>query len=243
MEGLQSFDSMVAGQAAIDAERQPQRQRYTNPTTPNPSQLVSDHSYEGAKPATRPVPKNPPAPPAWVADHDEIFGYAPATADQQSALPHALGVHGTVNHDQDIDPYHSYDWGRNSEQPSRYPLLNIGKPFEAREYRQRHLRTDRWDNTGKIVNPADAPSAPTQIWNSQHHTEPRWLPFAVTPLFQNIGKGPQFSHNPGYLGVSDGMPNSAPRQFGSEVAQMPDDPYVSQGASYGGATVDYGWYF
>jgi hypothetical protein len=245
MAGLkfESFDSQVASAAGnsggIDAERQ--RQNYVNPTTPNPSQLISDHSAEGADylPAARSIPMDPAAPPQWTADHD-VMGYYPAydaNLNQRgnNSMPHE-GIEGGTN---------PRIWGPNHAQPNAYGLINIGHPYLATEQNVRHLRTsDQFDpQTGKNINPDDAPSAPVQIWNSQHHTEPRWIGFDVSPLFENIGKGPQFSTNPGYLGVNDNPSNRAPRPWGSEVAQTPDDPYVSQGASSGPNTVDYSWDF
>jgi hypothetical protein len=238
--GFQSFDQQVAALAGLDAERAPQQQRITNPTTPNPGQLISDHEPNGAwLPPDRNLPGNPPAPPSWIADHGDIFGYAPATNADDPHVLQALGPHGTDNHGGRDDNYVDYDWGPNSAQPNIYPLMNIGHPFTVTEHRQRHLRTAVYDSTGKIVNPPSSPSAPMQIYGSQHHTTPRFIGFDLTPLFENTGKAGQFSQNPGYLGVSDNAPNRAPRQYGSVAAQMPDDPYVNQGAAAGDNYVDY----
>jgi hypothetical protein len=251
MAGFQSFDDMTAAAAGnssgigIDSERIPPN--YINPTTPNPSQLVSDHSAEGAPylPAARSVPELPPAPAMWSAEHD-YDGYYPAYDTNASNRGHAvLGPGNDLPHQGVEGGTNPVVWGPNKAQPNAYGLINIGAPYLATEQNIRHLRTsNEFDPvTGKNINPDDAPSAPVQLWNSQHNTEPRWIPFGVAPLFENIGKGPQFSNSPGYLGVSDNAPNRAPRQWGSEVAQMPDDPYVYQGASSGPAIVDYGWDF
>lgn len=244
--GMQSFDDQVAaaqGSATgIDAERTDQNIRI--PTAPNPSQLVSDHSAEGANylPAARDIPQDPPAPGQWSADHD-----GPSIPFDYSAGDKfgTLAARPQTQHDGNEGGTNPAVWGKNHAQPNAYGLLNIGHPFLAIQNRIRHLRTsDMFDGqTGKNVNPGDAPSAPTQIWGSQHHTEPRWIGFDVSPLFENIGKGPQFSTNPGYLGVNDNPSNRAPRQYGSEVAQQPDDPYVYQGASAGPGQVDYSWDF
>jgi hypothetical protein len=244
---IDTYDSQIAAQAVIDAERAPGQQRYTNPTTPNPSELIADHSAEGAWPAAaRGYPLDPQMPARPIADHDQPYNYLPATSTQHESVqrhnPHALGPHGTENHNGVEGGTNPRQWGPNKAQPNAYGLINIGRPFLATiSDKWRHLRSSVGFDpvTGKNVNAQDAPSAPTQIWNSQHDTEPRWIGFDVQPRLENIAKGPQFSTDPGYLGVNDNPPNRAPRQYGSEVAQTPDDPYVSQGESSGPEAVDY----
>lgn len=227
MAEFQSLDDEVAvqqgGVTSIDAERQDQN--IAGITTPNPSELISDHSAEGADylPAARSIPMDPPAPPMWVADHDYVGDYPAYDAN--------------LNQRGNITTPHAGKDGKHA-----YGLLNIGAPYLADYANTRHLRQNVFDSRGFNVNPADAPSADVQIWNSQHDTEPRWIGFDVSPLYENVGSAPGFSNNPGYLGVNDNAPNNAPRQYGSEVAQQPDDPYVSQGAT-APSTVDYGWDF
>jgi hypothetical protein len=231
--GFTSFeDDVAAGAYSVDAggalpvELPEDLQQY-GITTPNPSEFVSDHSAEGAnyQPTARDIPQDPPQPPLWSADHD-VPGFYPAydaneNQEGNNSLPHA----GT-------------------DRKKGYGLLNIGRPFQAAYAGTRHLRTDQWDVTGKQVLPADAPSAYVQIWNSEHWTVPRFTGFDEAPLFENTGTPPSFSVKPGYLGVSDSMPDTSPRQWGSQVAQLPDDPQVTyvQGAN-GMVAVDYGWDF
>jgi hypothetical protein len=250
MADFASFDDAVAAGNAtqgIDTERP--NQNITPLTTPNPANLISDHSAEGAPylPAARDIPQDPPAPPQWKPNHkDHIRDYGHATNAQSGEVvgnPHALGAHQSDNHDGTEGGTNPTVWGPNYSQPNAYGLLNIGAPFLAVQNRFRHLRQNVFDSRGFNVNPQDAPSAPVQQWNSIHNTAPRWIGFDVSPLFENVGKGPQFSTNPGYLGVSDNQPNRTPRQHGSEAAQQPDDPYVYQGPSSGPSEVDYGWDF
>lgn len=251
MADFASFDDTVAAgnetAGGIDSERTDQN--ITPITTPNPSNLISDHSAEGADylPAARDIPQDPPAPVQWTPNHaDDTQDYGHATNAQSGDVvgnPNALGAHQSENHAGNDRIWDATYNGPNNQMPKAYPLLNIGGPFLAVQQRFRHLRQIVFDSRGFNVNPQDAPSAPVQQWNSQHDTEPRWIGFDVSPLFENVGKGPSFSTNPGYLGVSDNPSNRAPRQWGSEVAQTPDDPYVSQGASAGPSEVSYEWDF
>ena len=216
MAGFSSFDDDVAAGsasqnagAALPVGELPQDQQRYGTLTPNPAEFVSDHSAEGAPwlPTARDIPQDPPQSPLWRANHDGPSVPADAGNNQRGidSAPHA-----------------------GSDSKYAYGLLNIGRPFLAVQNRVRHLRTSVYDATGRIVNPADAPSAPTQIWNSEHNTAPRWIGFDVAPLFDNYGSGPTFSVKPDNpYGVSDSMPDSAPRQYGSVLASEPDNPYVA----------------
>lgn len=182
---------------------------------PTPADQVSDHSAEGAPwvaaPGTDNQPDVPPQAPLWRADHDGPA--TPATSHHNQAAP------ATRPHD-------------GSQLPQAYPVgrPNIGRPFTVVIGRLvRHLATDQWDSTGKRVSPVDAPSAPVQIFGSDHNTTPRQIGYEAAPLFSWAwAAGQQFSRNPGYLGVNAAAPDMAARPFGAVAAQMPDDPYVAQ---------------
>jgi hypothetical protein len=137
-----------------------------------------------------------------------------ATSGDQIAAP------ATANHD---------GTGRQISVVGAAP--NIGKPFTVKQGsgEVRHLFSQAWDAmTGRRVNPPDAPSAPHELYGSQHYTRPRMTGYEVGPLFDWAWPaGQQFSNDPGYYGVQAYEPNMARRPVGAVAAQMPDDPYVA----------------
>lgn len=210
-----SFDTAAAaGQASGGSETMlPPAEGHLWPT---PDDLISDHEADGApaRPATRPVPTDPPQGPLWTADHDnQVPPATRGTGPQGVATP-------AGNHD-----------GHQGKAP--IPQLNIGAPFTVEVTRfVRHLAGLIWDPTGKIVNPPDAPSAPVQIYGSEHNTRPRLTQSAIGPIFNWAWPaGDQFSTNPGYLGVNASEPDMAARPFGAEAAQPATDPYVAVAAA------------
>jgi hypothetical protein len=218
-----SFDGQVAAGAAdptsggaVPVELPADQQRY-GMLWPGPADMVSDHSAEGAPwlPAARDIPVDPPMGPLWTASHDGPS--VPATSNNWQRGPLA------DNHR-----------GRGRALPAANGRPNIGRPFTVDQGSSevRHLATDQWDPTGKRVSPADAPSAPHEIYGSQHDTTPRFIPFQVGALFDNVADSNQFTVNPGYWGVQGAMPDMAPRPQGAVAAQQPSDPYVA--AAVGG---------
>jgi hypothetical protein len=209
-----SFDAQTAATASPDGLAElPSSLQAEGRLWPYPGDLVSDHSTEGAqgKPATRAVPTDPKQGPLWSADHD---GDAPPAA-RGAGLSGAAPAAG--NHD-------------GSQGKSNTGVPNIGRPFvvEVRRF-MRHLASNVYDPTGKLVNPVDAPSAPVQIYGSQHYTRPRMIEPQIGPLFTWAWpSGDSFAtSNPGYLGVSDTEPDMAARPQGAVMATGPDDPYVA----------------
>jgi hypothetical protein len=228
----------VAFQLPADLQR-------TGMLWPTPADQVSDHSAEGApwQPAagTRenqigwefgPPGGGAPLQPQFVANHDQPTpaysaageeSYYGGTMAPQPGWNHA-GADGSYWNPADNGP------GRNTA-PNAWALVNLGQPFTIDQGSMEHrtLATDQWDPTGKRVNPADAPSAPHELYGSQHYTRPRLTPYELNPLFDWAwAEGQQFPGRPeSYWGVASGEPNMAPRPQGAVVAQMPDDPYVA----------------
>lgn len=221
-----SFDAETAARngAAGQAELPPEL-AVEGHLWPIPADLISNHAAEGAPylPTARDIPTDPPQGPLWAANHDGPT--VPAVSpDNQAAAP--SGAHA------------------GSQGKGRYGLLDIGRPFTAQVTRfVRHLATDIWDSTGKRVSPTDAPSAPVQIYGSEHNTRPRMIEAKLGPLFGwNWPAGQQFSVNPGYLGVNAGVPDYAQRPAGAVAAQEPDDPFVAAAAGQprpAGPVIDY----
>jgi hypothetical protein len=229
-----SFDAQVAAAAsdptaggAVPIELPADQQQYGT-LWPTPAEMVSDHSAEGApwQPTARDIPTDPPQGPLWTANHDgPAVEFDANNWQREPALP----VHD----------------GRGHQLPAPNGKPYIGQPFTVNQggSEVRHLATDQWDSTGKRVSPVDAPSAPNEIYGSQHDTTPRFIPFQVGALFDNVADSNQFTVNPGYWGVAGSVPDLAPRPQGAVAAQMPSDPYV---AAYPGAPgpaavyVDYG---
>lgn len=233
-----SFDAeTAAGSAdptaggALPIELPPEQQRY-GVLWPVPAEMVSDHSAEGApwQPTARNIPQDPPQGPLWAASHRGAAVPFDASGNQNRG---ASGVHQ----------------GTEGDLPAVGGAPDIGRPFTIRIAQLRHLVTDLWDSTGKRVSPADAPSAPHELYGSEHFTRPRMTPSQQGALFTNVADGEQFATNdPGYWGVSAAPSNMAPRPSGAVAAQMPSDPYVAAAvpgpAPIGSAaSVDYGWDF
>lgn len=212
-----SFDAETAAGSdptaggAVPVELPPEQQRY-GMLWPTPADMVSDHSAEGAPwlPAARGIPTDPPMGPLWTADHGGPA--VPTTGNNWQSHPSA-GEHD----------------GRGGQLPAPNGLPVIGAPFTVDQGggEVRHLATDQWDPTGKRVSPPDAPSAPHEIYGSQHDTTPRFIPFQVGALFDNIADSNQFTRNPGYWGVSGAMPDTSLRPQGAVAAQPPSDPFVA----------------
>ncbi|HEX4661899.1 MAG TPA: hypothetical protein VH307_31270 [Streptosporangiaceae bacterium] len=236
-----SFDSETAAAAydptaggAVPVELPAEQQRH-GVQWPTPAEMVSDHSAEGAPwlPTARGIPTDPPQGPLWSANHDgpQVPFDAQAAVDQVSGQ----GISGPAV------PVHDGS-GHQLAAPNGTPV--IGQPFTVNQGggEVRHLATDQWDATGKRVSPADAPSAPHELYGSQHDTTPRMIPYEVGALFDNVAASNQFSRSPGYWGVQAAMPNLAPRPQGAVAAQPPSDPYVAAAAGIGPAPVliDYG---
>jgi hypothetical protein len=205
-----SFDAETATAAAPPGGELPADLQVTGRLWPYPGDLVADHSSEGnpGKPATRSIPLDPPQGPLWAASHDGPT--MPAPRPENQAAP-ASGVHD------------------GHQGKAAVPLVNFGRPWtvEVRRF-LRHLATDTWDSTGKRVSPPDAPSAPVQIYGSEHDTRPRMTPAKIGPLFSWAWPaGDQWSINPGYLGVNAAEPNMAPRMQGAVSAQPATLPYVA----------------
>jgi hypothetical protein len=212
-----SFDGEVAAGTdptaggAVPVELPADLQQY-GVLWPTPADMVSDHSAEGApwQPAARDIPADPPMGPLWSASHDGPS--VPATSNNWLSGPLGDNHQGR---------------GRALAAPNGRP--DIGRPFTVDQgsTETRTLATDQWDSTGRRISPPDAPSAPHEIYGSQHDTTPRFIPFAVGALFDNIGDSNQFTTNPGYWGVWGAMPDLAPRPQGAVAAQPPSDPYVA----------------
>jgi hypothetical protein len=226
-----SFDSDVAAASsaaggAVPIELPPEQQRHGT-LWPTPADMVSDHSAEGAAwlPTARDIPHDPPQGPLWTADHDGPS--VPADSNNWQAGP-AVPIHDGSGH--------------TLAAPNGTPV--IGQPFTINQGggEVRHLATDVWDTTGKRVSPPDAPSAPHELYGSQHNTMPRFIPFETGALFDNIGSSNQFSVNGGYWGINASVPNLAPRPQGAIAAQPPSDPFVATqpGQAQAPAVVDYG---
>jgi hypothetical protein len=209
----------------------PADQQVTGRLWPIPDDHISDHGTEGAPwlPAARGIPLDPPLGPLWAPNHDgpsvpfsAAVGPGPGARGPQPAVHAGTGRRLAI------------------------PQVNLGRPFTRAAGPPggyvRHLTTTQYDVTGKAVRPADAPSAQVQLYGSEHYTTPRFIGYDVSPLFDNIGSSNQFSANPGYLGVSDNVPNSAARMRGAVAAQPPDDPFVAQQtgqAAPGAAAITY----
>jgi hypothetical protein len=219
-----SFDAETTAAAAVaggPGGELPPGQQVTGRLWPYPGYLVSDHSSDAsAKPATRAVPTDPPQGPLWAAGHDGVS--LPAVRPENQAAPASAAHDG-------------------SQGKPRLELANIGAPFTLTVARfLRHLATDQWDSTGKRVSPPDAPSAPVQLYGSQHNTRPRLTESRIGPLFQWAWPAAdQFSVNPGYLGVNAAMPDLSPRQQGAIAAQPADQPYVAAAPAAAAAGVSY----
>jgi hypothetical protein len=148
-----------------------------------------------------------------------------------------ISAGATGNHQgDDGGAWDPADWGDYNAQPNAWPQINIGQPFTVNQGsgETRTLATDEWDSTGKRVNPPDAPSAPHEVYGSQHNTTPRLIPYEVGALFDNVADSNQFTRNPGYWGVQGGMPDTSLRPQGAVAAQQPDDPYVAQSVAAAG---------
>lgn len=249
-----SFDAQVAAAAtdptaggAVPVELPPEQQRH-GVLWPTPADQVSDHSAEGAPwlPAARGVPQDPPQGPLWSASHagDQVEFSAQQDVDPTSGQAISAPAVSQVHDGTDGDPWDPGDWGPNFTQPQAWPQINIGAPFTVNQGGRevRHLATDQWDPTGKRVSPPDAPSAPHEIYGSQHDTTPRFIPFQVSALFANVADSNQFTVNPGYWGVQGSMPDMSPRPRGAVAAQPPSDPYVADSIASVPpmVTVDYG---
>jgi hypothetical protein len=238
MAGFTSFDEDQASAAdpqtagAIPAELPSSLEVYGT-LWPTPADQVSDHSAEGApwQATARAIPVDPPMGPLWQASHD-----GPAVpydaSGEESYYGQTDGPQPGWNHQgTDGQPWDVASWGPNSTQPNAWPQLDIGQPFTVDQGSAEHrtLATDQWDPTGKRVNPADAPSAPHELYGSKHYTRPRMIPFQLGALFNwNWADGDQFpSTDPGYYGVQAYEPNLAPRPQGAVAAQEPDAPYVA----------------
>lgn len=235
-DAFTSFDTDTAAGAAdptyggaVPIEDPPELQRQ-GVLWPTPAEQVSDHSSEGApwQPTARDVPTNPPQGPLWQPDHD-----GPTVA----ATSNNWQRHGQGNwHD-----------GRGAALNSPGGRPNIGQPFTTNQGsgETRTLATDQWDTTGKRVNPPDAPSAPHELYGSQHMTAPRFIPFQVGALFENVADSNQFTRSPGYYGVRASVPDLSARPFGAVAAQSPSDPYVAgtPAPQPVAPQVDYGWDF
>lgn len=227
-----SFDAEVAAASAdptaggaVPVELPADLQRH-GVLWPVPADMVSDHSAEGApwQPAARDIPRDPPQPPLWQASHAGIQVEYGAQQDVDPVSGQAVSAPATSQvHD-----------GTEGALPAPNGLPYIGEPFTVNQgsREMRHLATDQWDATGKRVSPPDVPSAPHEIYGSQHDTTPRFTPFEVGALFANVADSNQFTVNPGYWGVQGSVPDMSARPNGAVAAQMPADPYV---APYEGA--------
>jgi hypothetical protein len=242
MAGFTSFDDDTAAGAvdasvggAVPIELPPELQDY-GMLWPNPGDQVSDHSAEGAPwvaaAGTDNQPSVPPQGPLWRARHT-TGAWVPfdANAAQDSITGAQIAAAPSPNHrGTDGQGWNPGAWGPHGTQPNAWPQNNIGKPFTVNQGsgETRTLATDQWDDTGKRVNPPDAPSAPHQLYGSQHYTRPRLIPFALAALFNwNWAESQQFTDDPGYYGVQGAEPDMAPRPQGAVAAQMPSDPYVA----------------
>lgn len=237
-----SFDSEVAAAAsggpyggAVPIELPADQQRHGT-LWPTPADMVSDHSAEGApwQPTARDIPQDPPQGPLWTADHDgpQVEYSAGQRIDPTSGQGISAGA----------VPVHD---GSGHALPAPNGLPDIGQPFTVNQggTEVRHLATDQWDATGKRVSPADAPSAPHEVYGSQHFTVPRMIPYEVGALFANEADSNQF---PGvaeyYWGVNAAEPDLAARPQGAVSAQPPSDPYVADSVAAAvpvAAPVDY----
>lgn len=249
-----SFDSQVAAAAAdptaggaVPVELPPDLQRH-GVLWPAPAEHVSDHSAEGApwQPAARDIPKDPPQGPLWRASHagDQVEFSAQQDIDPVSGQAISAPAVSQVHDGTDNGTWDPGDWGENYTQPDAWPQLDIGQPFTLNQGSQevRHLATDQWDATGKRVSPPDAPSAPHELYGSQHNTTPRLIPFEVGALFDNVADSNQFTVNPGYWGVNGSVPDMSARPQGAVAAQPPSDPYVADavGSVPPMVSIDYG---
>jgi hypothetical protein len=262
-----SFDAEVGSGSdptaggAVSFELPPDLQQ-TGTLWPTPAGQVSDHSAEGAPwvPAAGtigggygwefgPPGGGAPPKPEFVADHG-----GPSVPYDAAAAPwrgQAMAAQPGWSHDgADGDYWNPGDDGpAGSTAPNAWALVNIGAPFTVDQGSTEHrtLATDQWDPTGKRVNPADAPSAPHELYGSQHYTRPRLTPYELPALFDWAwAQGQQFQPGPpGYWEVSANPPNLAPRPQGAVAAQMPSDPYVASAVpgSAAPAAPDYSWDF
>jgi hypothetical protein len=232
-----SFDDEVAAGAvsptvgaAVPAELPPELQRH-GMLWPNPADQVSDHSAEGAPwvPAAGTInqPTEPPMGPMPMAVHDGPSVPFDAQAAVDPISGDQIAAPATANHEDD-----GLQWFEEERSPVVGAAPNIGRPFTINQgsSEQRHLASSvSWDAaTGRRVMIPDAPSAPHEIYGSDHYTRPRMIPYELPALFDWAWpQGPQFWEDPGYYGVSASMPDLAQRPHGSVAAQMPDDPYVA----------------
>jgi hypothetical protein len=212
---------------------------------PSPAGQVSDHSAEGAPwvPAAGtmgggygwefgPPGGGAPPKPEFTADHSGPSVPFNA-AGEESYYGQTMGPAPGWNHDGADGSYWNPgdDGPKGNSAPNAWPLVNLGQPFTVDQGSAEHrtLATDQWDPTGKRVNPADAPSAPHELYGSQHYTRPRMTPYELPALFDWAwAQGQQFQPGGGYWLVNADQPNMAPRPQGSVAAQMPDDPYVAE---------------
>jgi hypothetical protein len=234
-----SFDSQVAAAGtdptsggAVAFLLPPELQQFGT-LWPSPADQVSDHSAEGApwQPAagTRgnqegweygPPPGGPPPNPEFLADHSGPSVPYDAAAGRDNR-GQALAAQPGWNH-------------AGGGGARTWPQVNIGSPFtiDQGSGETRTLKTDQWDSTGKRISPADAPSAPHELYGSQHYTRPRQIPYQLPALFDwSWAQGQQFTGpSGGYWEVNAGEPDLAPLPQGAVAAQMPDDPYVADSA-------------
>jgi hypothetical protein len=238
-----SFDTEVAAAAsagpyggAVPIELPADQQRYGT-LWPTPADMVSDHSAEGAlwQPTARDIPQDPPQGPLWTADHDAPQVEYSAGTRQDDVTGVDIGAPAVPVHD---------GTGRALPAPDGRPA--IGQPFTVNQggTEVRYLATDQWDATGKRVSPADAPSAPHQLYGSEHFTTPRMIPYEVSALFANEADSNQFPGTADYYwGVNAAMPDMSPRPHGAVSAQPPSDPYVADSVAaavpVAAAPVDY----
>lgn len=231
MDAFTSFDQDSAAGAvsptvggAIPLELPAELQR-EGTLWPTPADQVSDHSAEGApwQAAARDVPQDPPQGALWQASHDgpSVPYSAQVALDPLTGADVAAAATG--NHDGD---------GQALQLAAALPRM--GKPFTVNQGGStfRHLISQAWDAlTGMRVNPGDAPSAPHELYGSQHGTRPRLVPASDQgPLFSWAWPaGNVFPTNdPGYYGVQAYPPDASPRPQGSVTAQLPSDPFTYQ---------------
>jgi hypothetical protein len=220
-----SFDDDIAAGAvspavgaAVPIELPPELQGHGT-LWPTPAEQVSDHSAEGApwQATARSIPQDPPMGPLPVADHDGAWVPFDAQVAVDSVNGNQIGAAASPNHQ---------GTGAALAAPNGIPV--IGQPFTVKTAETRTLATDQFDATGKRLNPPDAPSAPHELYGSQHYTRPRMTPYEVGALFGWAWpQGESFTNNPGYYGVEGYQPDMSARPQGAVVAQMPDDPYVA----------------
>jgi hypothetical protein len=257
-EAAAGSDPTAGGAVAVEL---PPDQQTRGMLWPTPADQVSDHSAEGApwQPAAGtmgagygwefgPPGGGAPPRPEFVADHSgPTVPYDAAaqpnrgqTMGPQPGWPHA-GSDGSYWNPGD-------DGTKDNTAPNSWGGVNIGKPFTIDQGSSEHrtLATDQWDGTGKRISPQDAPSAPHELYGSEHYTRPRMTPYELGPLFDwSWPEAQQWTLNPGYWGVAGGEPDASARPFGAVSAQPPTDPYVADSTPgpVQPAAVDYEWAF